>query len=133
MTEFEFGKKSFSRRRKSQGVNPPRNSRNVCLPSTFKAWSSKPSRPSLLEGSVGEGDNPVRDATAAARGVAVRESGCLGLQPKTGGRLHPRRLRKNNRQQNRQHPNPDGDEKRSTNSHDSMVPQRKLDNNNNYY
>ena len=53
-------------------------------------WSSKPSRPSLLEGSVGEGDNPVRDATAAARRVAVRESGCLGLQPKTGGRLHPR-------------------------------------------
>ena len=38
MTEFEFWRKSLPFSRKRQVVNPPRNSRNVCLPSAFKAW-----------------------------------------------------------------------------------------------
>ena len=44
---------------------------------------------SFLEKGVIEGDNPVCDSGLAVRygGVHV-ESGCLGMQPKVGGKLH---------------------------------------------
>ena len=43
---------------------------------------------SLLEGSAGEGESPVtqRDRSRAR----ADESGCLGMQPKAGGRSHRR-------------------------------------------
>ena len=41
--------------------------------------------PSPLEGGVREGENPVDSLLAAPRG-AFHESGCLGMQPKIGGK-----------------------------------------------
>ena len=43
-------------------------------------WSLSP-----LEGGVREGENPVSSYFAAPRG-AFHESGCLGMQPKIGGK-----------------------------------------------
>ena len=40
-----------------------------------------------MEQHVAEGDNPVWGA-AGRRRCAFEESGCLGMQPKTGGKLH---------------------------------------------
>jgi hypothetical protein len=39
----------------------------------------------LLESNVREGENPVGSGLAAPRG-AFHESGCLGMQPKIGGK-----------------------------------------------
>jgi hypothetical protein len=44
---------------------------------------------SLLERSVREGENPVSPCFVASRG-AFKESGCLGMQPKFGGKSHLR-------------------------------------------
>ena len=40
-----------------------------------------------LERHVREGESPVRDTDGKGRSV-FRESGCLGMQPKVGGKLH---------------------------------------------
>ena len=42
---------------------------------------------SCLEEHIGEGDSPVRDRSGCQR-YAFHESGCLGMQPKIGGKLH---------------------------------------------
>ena len=50
-----------------------------------RGWAE---RASLLEGSAGEGESPV--ARKAEPMLAADESGCLGMQPKGGGRSHQR-------------------------------------------
>lgn len=40
-----------------------------------------------MEQHVAEGDNPVCGAAGRSR-CAFEESGCLGMQPKMGGKLH---------------------------------------------
>ena len=57
--------------------------RIVVSRSTVKAKSWRSSR---LERRVVEGENPVCGARTCRRGV-FHESGCLGMQPKMGGRL----------------------------------------------
>ena len=41
-----------------------------------------------MEQEVVEGENPVQGSGALARCGVVLESGCLGMQLKTGGKLH---------------------------------------------
>ena len=61
-------------------------------------WSGDANCPRLLprpevdlERRVREGDSPVGPSwEAGGRHLAVGESGCLGLQPKVGGKLHPK-------------------------------------------
>ena len=43
---------------------------------------------SLLEQGIIEGENPVHDWGAGAARSVVDESGCLGMQPKMGGKFH---------------------------------------------
>jgi len=37
-----------------------------------------------------EGENPVNDTKSASLRCTLNESGCLGLQPKMGGKFHLR-------------------------------------------
>ena len=46
--------------------------------------------PSPLEGGAGEGESPVVARTPVAPRGAVAESGCLGMQPQSGGKFRPR-------------------------------------------
>ena len=45
--------------------------------------------PSSLEGDVEEGENPVGAVSGSPRS-GFAESGCLGMQPKVGGKSHLR-------------------------------------------
>ena len=69
--------------RKAQLENLPR--RIVVYRSTLCSGLDQ----SLLERGVGEGENPVGLCFVASRG-AFEESGCLGMQPKFGGKSHLR-------------------------------------------
>ena len=50
-------------------------------------FQADPTCQSCLEQHIGEGDNPVRGRADRTR-YAFNESGCLGMQPKIGGKLH---------------------------------------------
>ena len=41
-----------------------------------------------MEKGVIEGENPVHDSASSALWFALEESGCLGVQPKLGGKFH---------------------------------------------
>ena len=53
----------------------------------FRSISGKRQTEVWLESPIMEGDNPVPSVCEPLRFV-IKESGCLGLQPKIGGKFH---------------------------------------------